>query len=416
MKNIRFHLLLAVFLFLLNVPLFSQTKTMVHGNLGMQNVHVIVSETKQGTVTDAKGNYRLLLTDHSKQVNLLYSCIGYQDTIVSLTPKQLQTENVNISFRMRSMDYPLAEVTVSETKPEIAYHEPLISLVAYEINEMGLYMIVYRKSSNALLHLTLDLDTLSILPIDRKFERLYKDVYGQIHLISYDSTYQIGHRQLGDTYLDAELFYGMSHRDFYSIMGNAATAIDSTLVIATYGEGAQELYYHYFTKGDPNAYLLEYTFDQEGLDLVESIKKFGLGGLIPPPPIYDPVFAVGDSLVLFNFEADKIEFFDKNAQLVGETPIKFHRDLKWNGERPMKSTWNRMVLVDRARKKFYAAFLEDSILILNKIDMKTGKTKEVARLSGFQFVLFPKVNDGLLYFMYHTGNTHSKALYRMVIE
>lgn len=416
MKNIRFHLLLAVFLFLLNVPLFSQTKTMVHGNLGMQNVHVIVSETKQGTVTDAKGNYRLLLTDHSKQVNLLYSCIGYQDTIVSLTPKQLQTENVNISFRMRRMDYPLAEVTVSETKPEIAYHEPLISLVAYEINEMGLYMIVYRKSSNALLHLTLDLDTLSILPIDRKFERLYKDVYGQIHLISYDSTYQIGHRQLGDTYLDAELFYGMSHRDFYSIMGNAATAIDSTLVIATYGEGAQELYYHYFKKGDPNAYLIEYTFDQEGLDLVESIKKFGLGGLIPPPPIYDPVFAVGDSLVLFNFEADKIEFFDKNAQLVGETPIKFHRDLKWNGERPMKSTWNRMVLVDRARKKFYAAFLEDSILILNKIDMKTGKTKEVARLSGFQFVLFPKVNDGLLYFMYHTGNTHSKALYRMVIE
>ena len=277
-------------------------------------------------------------------------------------------------------------------------------------------MIVYRKSSNALLHLTLDLDTLSILPIDRKFERLYKDVYGQIHLISYDSTYQIGHRQLGDTYLDAELFYGMSHRDFYSTMGNAAAAIDSTLVIATYGDGAQEMYYHYFKKGDPNAYLLEYTFDQEGLDVVENIRKFGLDGLIPPPPIYDPVFAVGDSLVLFNFEADKIEFFDKNAQLVGETPIKFHRNVKWNGERPMKSTWNRMVLVDWARKKFYAVFLEDSILVLHKIDMKTGKAKEVARLSGFQFVFLPRVNDGMLYFMYHTGKTHSKALYRMAIE
>lgn len=414
MKNGRFVLILL--LITLGFTSFSQTKTMVHGNLGVQNVHIIVTETKQGTVTDAKGNYRLLLTDNSKQVNLLYSCIGYQDTIVSLSPKQLQTENVNISFRMLPMDYPLAEVTVSETKPEIAYHEPLISLLAYEINEMGLYMIVYRKSSNALLHLTLDLDTLSILPIDRKFERLYKDVYGQIHLISYDSTYQIGHRQLGDKYLDAELFYGMSHRDFYKIMGNTAAAIDSTLVIATYGAGAQELYYHYFKKGDPNAYLLEYTFDQEGLDLVENIKKFGLGGIIPPPPIYDPVFAVGDSLILFNFEADKIEFFDKNTKLVGETPIKFHRDVQWNGKRPMKSTWNRMVLVDQVRKKFYAAFIEDSILILNKIDIKTGKTKEVARLSGFQFVLLPRVNDGGLYFMYHTGNTHSKALYRMGIE
>ena len=416
MKNTRFYLLLVSFLFLTNVTLFSQTKTMVHGNLGVQNVHIIVTETKQGTVTDAKGNYRLLLTDNSKRVNLLYSCIGYQDTVVSLTPKQLQTEKVNDSFPMRPLDYPLAEITVTEKRPEIAYHEPLISLMAYEINEMGLYMIVYRKSSNALLHLTLDLDTLSILPIARKFERLYKDVYGQIHLISYDSTYQIGHRQLGDTYLDAELFYGMSHRDFYRIMGNTAVAIDSTLVIATYGDGAQELYYHYFKKGDPNAYLLEYTFDQEGLDLVENIKKFGLGGIIPPPPIYDPVFAVGDSLVLFNFEADKIEFFDKNIQLVGETPIKFHRDVKWNGKRPLKTTWNRMVLVDRVKKTFYAAFLEESILVLHKIDMKTGKTKEVVRLSGFQFVLLPRVNNGMLYFMYHTGNTHSKALYRMAIE
>lgn len=408
--------LFSLFLLWSAVTLFSQTKTLVHGNLGVQNVHVIVTDTKQGTVTDAKGNYRLLLTDNSRRVRLLYSCIGYQDTIVSLTPKQLQTESVDVSFRMRPKDYPLAEVTVTENKPQIAYHEPLISLMDYEINEMGLYMLVYRKSSNALLHLTLDLDTLSILPVERKFDKLYKDVYGQIHLISYDSTYQIGHRQLGDKYLDAELFYGMSHRDFYRIMGNNAVANDSVFVIATYGEGAQELYYHYFKKGDPNAYLLKYTCDQECLDLIENIRKFGLGNIMLPPPIYDPVFAMGDSLVLFNFEADKIEFFDKNAQFVGETPITFHRDLKWNGDRPMKSTWNRKVLVDMPKRTFYAVFLEESTLILKKIDIKTGKTQEVARLSGFQFVLLPKVHNGQLYFMYHTGITHSKALYRMEIE
>lgn len=414
MKNVRFYLIL---LFAVScITAFAQTTTKIHGNLGVQNVNIIVTETKQGTVSDAKGNYTLLLSNNNKRVNLLYSCIGYQDTVVSLTPKQLQKETINISFRMRPKNYSLEEVTVMENKPKIAYHEPLISLLAYEINEMGLYMVVYRKSSNALVHLTLDLDTLSILPVGRKFERLYKDVYGQLHLISYDSTYQIGHRQLADTYLDAELFYGMTHRDFYKIMGNNAAANDSVFVIATYGDGAQELFYHYFKKGDPNAYLLRYTCDQEGLDLVENIRKFGLGTIIPPPPIYDPLFAVGDSLVLFNFEADKIEFFDKNVQLVGETPIKFHRDVKWNGKRPMKSTWNRMVLVDRARKKFYAAFLEESILVLHKIDMKTGKTKEVTRLSGFQFVLLPRVHNGQLYFMYHTGITHSKALYRMAIE
>lgn len=414
MKNVRFYLIL---LFAVScITALAQTTTKIHGNLGVQNVNIIVTETKQGTVTDAKGNYTLLLSKTDKRINLLYSCIGYQDTVVSLTPKQLQKETVNISFRMHPKNYALEEVTVMENKPKIAYHEPLISLLAYEINEMGLYMVVYRQSSNALVHLTLNFDTLSILPIGRKFERLYKDVYGQLHLISYDSTYQIGHRQLGDIYLDAELFYGMTHRDFYKIMGNNVAANDSVFVIATYGDGAQELFYHYFKKGDPNAYLLRYTCDQEGLDLVENIRKFGLGTIIPPPPIYDPLFAVGDSLVLFNFEDDKIEFFDKNAQIIGETPIKFHREVRWDGKRPMKSTWNRMVLVDMVRKKYYAAFLEDSILVLKKINIKTGEVKEVARLSGFQFVLLPRVNDGLLYFMYHTGNTHSKALYRMEIE
>lgn len=424
MRNNRFYLLWVLkksMILLLLFPVFcsmsfAQTKTVVYGNLGVQNANISINNTPYGTTTDSQGRYALSLYDRTKTVHLYYSCIGYHDTIVMLSPQRLQNDTINISFRLRPRDYSLEEVTVTGNKPEIAYHEKLISLVSYDINEMGLYMIVYRKSSNALLHLSLDLDTLSILPIERKFERFYKDVFGQLHLISYDSAYQVGHRTLGNTYLDAELFYGMTHQDFYKIMGNNAAATDSIFVIATYGEGAQELYYHYFKKGDHNAHLLAYTFDQEGLDLTENIKKFGLGGIIPPPPIYDPLFAMGDSLVWFNFEADKIVFFDGNAQIIGETPIKFHRDVKWDGKRPMKKTWNRTVLVDAVRKKFYAVFEDDSILILKKIDLKTGEAKEVAKLSGFQFVLLPKVNDGQLYFMYHTGDTHSKALYRMGID
>ena len=52
---------------------------------------------------------------------------------------------------------------------------------------------------------------------------------------------------------------------------------------------------------------------------------------------------------------------------------------------------------------------------ISKINLKTGQTKVVARLSDFHFAQFPIVNDGILYFMYHTGPTHSMALYRMKI-
>ena len=416
----------------------AQHKTVVYGNLGVSNVNIGIVNMRSGTSSNASGQYALTIYDCTKSVNLYYSCIGYQDTIVSLTPDQLQKGSINISFKMRPKSYALNEVTISENKPEIAYHEKMVSLVTYEINEMGIYLIGYRRSGNALLHLSFDLDTLSVLPIAKKYDRLYKDVFGQIHLMSYDSTYQIGHRRYRDTYMNAELFYGMSIYEFYYIMGDNAAVTDSVFVIATYRSKGQELYYHYFKRGNPNGHLLEHVFDQEKLDLLENIRKFN--GLVegasdyysyfvmrprfkkmctsnkcPLPPIYDPLFATGDSLVLFNFEADKNEYFDKNAQMIGETPIKFHRYLNWNGKWLMKSSWKKEVLVDKVRKEFYAVFEDEGVMSISKINLKTGQTKVVARLSDFHFAQFPIVNDGILYFMYHTGPTHSMALYRMKI-
>ena len=412
-------LLLTLFVIGLSFTATAQHKTVVYGDLGLSNVNISIINSPIGTSTDAKGQYALTFRDNHKAVavNLYYSCIGYQDTIVSLTPKQLQHDSINISFKMCPKNYALSEVTVSENVPKIAYHEKMISLVTYEINEMGIYLIAYRQSGNALLHLSFDLDTLSVLPIAKKYDRLYKDVFGQIHLISNDSTYQIGHRQFGDTFMDVELFYGMTLRDFYRIMGNNAAATDSIFVTATYdGRFAQELYYHYFKKGEPKAHLLEYTYNQEGVDLTENIRKFGGNGIIPPPPIYDPIFVLGDSLVLFNFEADKIEFFDIKAQMIGESPMKFHRYVKWNKESSMKDSWKKQVLVDLVKKECYAVFEDESVMTIKKIDLKTGNAKDMAVLSDFHFVQLPMVNDGTLYFLYHTGPTHSKALYRMKID
>ena len=437
MKQIS--LLLTLFVISLSFRATAQHKTVVYGDLGVSNVNIGIVNTKKGTSSNAKGHYALSLYDRTKAIRLYYSCIGYQDTLVSLTPKQLQRDSINISFKMRPKNYALSEVTIRENKPEIAYHEKMVSLVTYEINEMGIYLIGYRRSGNALLHLSFDLDTLSVLPIAKKFDRLYKDVFGQIHLMSYDSTYQIGHRQLGDTYLDAELFYGMSIEEFYYIMGDNAAVTDSVFVIATYGRGGQELYYHYFKRGNPNGQLMEHVIDQEGLDLTENIRKFGASNTKPAfapssshyanfimrpdsrkwtytPPIYDPLFSAGNNLFLFNFDADKIEYFDTKAQMTEETSIKFHRYRKWNGKWLMKDSWKKQVLLDMAKKEFYAVFEDEGVMSISKIDLNTGKTKVVAKLSGFQFVQLPMVNDGMLYFMYHTGYTHSKALYRMRLD
>ena len=98
-----------------NTEATAQHKTVVYGSLGVDNVNINIVNTKRGTSTDARGRYALPLYDRTNAVKLYYSCIGYQDTIVNLTPKQLQRDSINISFRMRPKDYALSEVI----KPKI---------------------------------------------------------------------------------------------------------------------------------------------------------------------------------------------------------------------------------------------------------------------------------------------------------
>ena len=104
---------LTLLLLFLASTLFAQTKTTVFGNLGVENVNISIVNTQYGTSTDAKGHYELPLYDRTKTVNLYYSCIGYQDTVVSLMPRQLQRDSLNISFKMRKMSYDLQEVGVT---------------------------------------------------------------------------------------------------------------------------------------------------------------------------------------------------------------------------------------------------------------------------------------------------------------
>lgn len=105
----RFYLLL---LFFLPFAAFAQTPMKIYGNLGLENVNISVLNTQYGTSTDARGNYSLLLFAKDKSVDLLYSSIGYCDTVVSLIPRQLHQDSLNVSFRMREKEYDLPEAGV----------------------------------------------------------------------------------------------------------------------------------------------------------------------------------------------------------------------------------------------------------------------------------------------------------------
>ena len=162
---------------------------------------------------------------------------------------------------------------------------------------------------------------------------------------------------------------------------------------------------------------MEYVSDNGGLDLAENYRKFGgRGGSLFLKAIYDPVFETNDTIFLFNFEADKVIYFNHEAQRLGWSWITFHREKTWDNKWQMRKEWKKLVLLDKVQSRFYAVFEDDGVMILKRIDLKTGKADEVAKLTGFPFVTNPQVHDGVLYFLYSKEDNHAKQLYRMRIN
>lgn len=182
--------ILALLLLFLASSLIAQTQTTVFGNLGVENVNISIVNTQYGTSTDAKGHYDLPLFDRSETVNLYYSCIGYQDTLVSLTPKQLQHDSINVSFRMRKMSYDLQEVGVS------AYSDFYRSGSNRNIADIAfldgkIYLLENKPKTSSMVVLDTEGNEQAHKDFDQLFEKLHIDAFDDLILVGKDSCLQV---------------------------------------------------------------------------------------------------------------------------------------------------------------------------------------------------------------------------------
>lgn len=182
--------ILTILLLFIALTLSAQTKTIVFGNLGMENVNISIVNTPYGTSTNAKGHYELPLYDRSEAVNLYYSCIGYQDTVVSLTTKQLQRDSINISFKMRRMSYDLQEVGVTASRD--FYRSKKNRNIADMVFLDGkIYLLENKPKTSSMVVLDTDGVEQARKDYDQLFEKLYIDAFDDLILVGQDSCLQV---------------------------------------------------------------------------------------------------------------------------------------------------------------------------------------------------------------------------------
>ena len=360
-----------------NVVSFAQTKTMVYGNLGVENVNISVLNTQHGTVTNAKGQYTLMLPERNNRINLHYSCIGYQDTVVGITLKQLEQDSINISFKMRKQEYALNEVSILADRPHFEGDRNII--MDFEVYEGIVCMLQGNGNKYRLLLADVDIKVFDTVPIPKRIKptRLLKDCMGNCQLMSSDSVYQI---DLNDK---TKPFIATERYRYNAVMGDCLFLTDHHLYLrTTIMQGFSSMFYRIDMATKEKQPLFVDDGSDEYQDFFDEMKFAAANMPKHGPSIEDwerfvriawfrdssaHLALAGKRLVYFDNDNGMIRQYDQNLKELKSCPIDY----------PQKSDWKPQILQDPAKNKFYT-FIG---YWLNEININTGETIPKVRIN-----------------------------------
>ena len=420
-SSILYVILVISVLYILSSVTASAQNTVINGiclndrNKPIRDVGIYSIDSTILAVTNRDGLFTL---KHSFPGDTIYASHVAFDNIVYVIDSLNFSKRIVIKMQPSQLSLP--EVEFIGNVPHVAYDNKVVSVKDFEINEKGIYLLAQRRRNNAILHLNFACDTLKELKISPAYYNIFKDVFGEMHIISNDDVWQIGHKTFKNRFFEMELMYRTPLNNFLKAFKNVACATDSVIVSGRYFFFDQEIYYYYFKiNGDQTPVLLHHVVNQEGRDLYFNVMRYGnlyRAGNLFFKPTYDPVFAYDNRLYLFAFDENKLFVFNNLGEIVNEYPLTFHKYKHWSGKMKVISKWNKKVILDEACGVFYTTFEEDAITTIKKIDIENGTAETVAVFGGFPFVENLRIYNGKAYFLYKNDNTRNCRLYEVRIE
>ena len=371
-------LLLIIILLNCCVAFSQQNYSVVKGNVGEKNVNISIINTNFGVSSDDKGDFMMALPKTEKQVGLLFSCIGYEDTLVSVIPNR---DTIYLNFKMKETYYMLDAVGVSVDKIK-RYSEPNYVMFDFEIYDDKVFVL--QRKGNTLKECRILVQDLWLDPIDTisvpkhiEPEKIVVDCTESCQLIGKDSVYQVV--KMNSSY---ELMFPAEKERYNKVLRNIIFFTDK---------------YIYFNKLKIDGYYSEFfrigkeTKEKEMMFVVNDMKTYRdikvekqwhidhpmLGG---SPSAEDwerfvqltwyhtkdnHLDVIDNTLYYFDHFNGKIQQYDENMNLLHECEIVYPTE---------EDFWRYKIYKDKAFGKFYTIFGT----AVNEIDTNTGKTKSVA--------------------------------------
>ena len=448
--------LITTFLFLCGMMTFAQQR-----KESLVNIEVIVSDNSGNVLKDVaiynSKNNLIGITNHEgitwitaylKDV-VIFSHLSFEPKIIKLSEHDMYEEVFNVFKMIVTMEektHILPEVTIVENAPQLAYKNKDVWVLDYSVNEKGIMAVTTDGKESQLLHLGFEQDTISIKKIDKKLDNLfreilYQDLFGNTHLYSLDSAFQIYSEKD-----KLELLYGVTLEKHKSTFGNLYALTDSIVVTRKEFYSGQEIVYFMTNRNNGKTEVLcdVYGSSREmaknwHIDNVRLRRALNPGSsdFVNPyerpeewnnfeedmikrlmlQEIYVPLLNVDNKIYIFDFQKDYVYKYNDKGRYLGKKEISFHLKSKYARRDAPGNPWDKKLIYDKVRKECYAQFTSDGTVTLKKIDLESGNVIATYVLDDHYFPENIQVYDGVVYYQFidnrMTFGKDCRSLYKM---
>ena len=448
--------LITTFLFLCGMMTFAQQK-----KESLVNIEVIVSDNSSNVLKDVaiynSKNNLIGITNHEgitwitaylKDV-VIFSHLSFEPKVIKLSEHDMYEEVFNVFKMIVTMEektHILPEVTIVENAPQLAYKNKDVWVLDYSVNEKGIMAVTTDGKESQLLHLGFEQDTISIKKINKKLDNLfreilYQDLFGNTHLYSLDSAFQIYSEKD-----KLELLYGVTLEKHKSTFGNLYALTDSIVVTRKEFYSGQEIVYFMTNRNNGKTEVL---CDVYGSSLkmaknwhIDNIRlrralNPGSSDFVNPyerpeewnnfeedmikrlmlQEIYVPLLNVDNKIYIFDFQKDYVYKYNDKGRYLGKKEISFHLKSKYARRDAPGNPWDKKLIYDKVRKECYAQFTSDGTVTLKKIDLESGNVIATYVLDDHYFPENIQVYDGTVYYQFidnrMTFGKDCRSLYKM---
>ena len=390
------------------------------------NVNISIVGSSKGTKSDVNGMFFLKIKQ--KATTLKISHISYY-TKNKMLVEQVVNDTLKTSIQLTQKINQLESFEITEEKIELLYKKHFVPIYDYEFYEDKLLLLV-KELNVTKLSLTDEgeIELISLI-VPNKTKGVARDCFGNTHLLSSDSAYQI---EIDEK--EIKIVFRISISKFNNLLKPCITDFKNTFIFKQKNE-SKDIVYYYLDENKKVHYLRvirddvakRYVAQREGvnrdLDRInqgvmggrrsdvrsarELLQELGFLNHILNKIKDSPLLLLKDTVYIFDHPNNTCWVFDENLKVSNEISIEYHH----------KKGWRKELIVDEARGEVYARYEKGGLCYLKKIDLATGKIIKSYKLEEHTYPISIKIKNNTAYYLYKDHfNNGAMSLYKQILS